>query len=419
MRVLVIGAGMAGLALAQKLHSSGVDVAVFERGTAVADGMAGYGILIDGHGQRALKHCLPANIFEAFDRAAGHAGVSVHFLDEMARTLTAFEGPAGPSGQAQRRSIERLKLRSILLGGLEGPGSPIQWGKEFTSYEILGEDGRVRAHFSDGSHADGDVLVGADASNSRVRAQYLNGLKRLDLGITNLVGRTPLTADLLKGLPRNFIDGSVNNVVPPGPGWMFLSAWRTAARNGAADETGNYLVWAYAAARKDFPDSIEKLQGHVVTDIVLRRMEKWSPTLRNLVLHSDMETVKAVPIRSMPELPYWKPSQITLVGDAIHNMTPMAGIGANTALRDAAILADRLIAAGKDKRAMLDGIGAYEKAMRTYANSAVGLSRLNAERAAHGGVISRRFFRSFLRVVDAVPPLKRKVFEDLSKKYDN
>jgi salicylate hydroxylase len=33
-----------------------------------------------------------------------------------------------------------------------------------------------------------------------------------------------------------------------------------------------------------------------------------------------------------------------LLGDAIHNMTPMAGVGANTALRDADLLRRQLIA---------------------------------------------------------------------------
>ncbi|WZB68160.1 NAD(P)/FAD-dependent oxidoreductase [Achromobacter xylosoxidans] len=345
MRVLVVGAGMAGLALAQKLKAAGIDVAVFERGGAMADSLAGYGILIDGNGQRALRHCLPAAALDAFERTAGHAGTGVYFLDQMARRLTAFEGSA--PGQVARRSIERLALRRILSTGLDAPGGPIQWGRTFTHYERLGTDGPIRAHFADGSHADGDVLVGADASNSRVRTQYLGQLRRLDLGITNLVGRVPLTPQLRDSLPGHLTDGSVNNVVPPGPGWMFLSAWRAAAGPGrAADGIEDYLVWAYAAKRASLPGDVEALPGGALLEIALRRIEDgrrccarccrartWTPSAR-----CRYAACRSCRRGSRPR---------HVDGDAIHNMTPMAGIGANTALRDAALLADRLIEAAE------------------------------------------------------------------------
>lgn len=90
----------------------------------------------------------------------------------------------------------------------------------------------------------------------------------------------------------------------------------------------------------------------------------------------------------------------------------MAGIGANTALRDAALLADRLIEAAEGGKSIASAIGAYESEMRAYANPAVALSRLNAERAVNGGALSRHLFRGFLRTVEAVPALKRKMFAD-------
>ena len=48
--------------------------------------------------------------------------------------------------------------------------------------------GRRDSH-TDGGTAEGDLVVGADGSNSRVRHQYLPHLRRLELGVLNIAGR--------------------------------------------------------------------------------------------------------------------------------------------------------------------------------------------------------------------------------------
>ncbi|MDA3672146.1 MULTISPECIES: FAD-dependent oxidoreductase [Burkholderia cepacia complex] len=420
MRVLIIGAGLAGLALAQRLVAAKVDVAVFERNASTSDGLAGYGIYIDRNGQRALQTCLPRATFDEFDRIAGHSGVRIHFSDERLGCLAVYDAATSTESEepaVQRRSIPRLELREILQRGLDGPGGVIHWGKEFQSYEIPKDDGPIRAHFADGTYVVGDVLIGADASNSRVRTQYLPSFNRLDLGIANIVGRTPLTPELRSRLPSHLIDGSVNNVIPPGQGWMFLSAWRQ-SKDTATSHSGDYLVWAYASARAGFAADLERQPGNILCEVVLKRIAKWSPYLHTVVSASDMRTVAAVPLRTMPRLPDWQPTRVTLVGDAVHNMTPMAGIGANTALRDAAILSGQLLDAISGRRTLVDAVGQYERQMRGYANAAVELSRLNAERAASGGFVGRHMFRAVLRVAEAIPPFKRRMFASMSKKYD-
>jgi 2-polyprenyl-6-methoxyphenol hydroxylase-like FAD-dependent oxidoreductase len=109
----------------------------------------------------------------------------------------------------------------------------------------------------------------------------------------------------------------------------------------------------------------------------------------------------------MPTLEPWEPSNVTLLGDAIHNMTPMAGIGANTALRDAAELAEALL--NQDTTDLTARIGAYEQNMREYANQALALSTRNA---ASPKRLPRTAFRSLLRIAEAIPPVKRKVFNN-------
>src|SRR4029079_5927836 len=96
----------------------------------------------------------------------------------------------------------------------------------------------------------------------------------------------------------------------------------------------------------------------------------------------------------------------TLLGDAIHNMTPMAGIDATTALRDADLLRRNLIAAGPDVTA---AVADYERRMLDYGFAAVGQSLRNARFAASGRPVTRRLMRAALRGVYLVPPIKRRM----------
>jgi 2-polyprenyl-6-methoxyphenol hydroxylase-like FAD-dependent oxidoreductase len=65
----------------------------------------------------------------------------------------------------------------------------------------------VTAHFADGSSARGDILVGADGVNSRVRQQYLPHAPRLDTGGTGIQGKVWLTGALRARLPARLQDG--------------------------------------------------------------------------------------------------------------------------------------------------------------------------------------------------------------------
>jgi 2-polyprenyl-6-methoxyphenol hydroxylase-like FAD-dependent oxidoreductase len=56
----------------------------------------------------------------------------------------------------------------------------VHFGAEFHRYEPASE--RIRAHFTNGTSADSDLLVGADGANSAVQRQLLPSAIIDDLG---------------------------------------------------------------------------------------------------------------------------------------------------------------------------------------------------------------------------------------------
>jgi 2-polyprenyl-6-methoxyphenol hydroxylase-like FAD-dependent oxidoreductase len=99
-----------------------------------------------------------------------------------------------------------------------------------------------------------------------------------------------------------------------------------------------------------------------------------------------------------------------LLGDAIHSMTPFRGIGANIALRDAAVLCTKLVEAAQGQEPVLKAVHEYEEAMGAYAFDAVEASLQSMEHA-----ITRKqnpqfqLSRTAMRVMNRVPVLKRRL----------
>jgi 2-polyprenyl-6-methoxyphenol hydroxylase-like FAD-dependent oxidoreductase len=411
-KVLIAGAGLGGLCLAHGLRQAGGDVQVLERRPSPADQPASYGIHLNQDGLAALHACLPAENWAQLDAAAQPARDAVRFWDQRLRVLAEIDHePAGVASDpiTRRRAVSRAALRDALLTGLNtrttDPADVIQWGVPADGYTGAPDDG-VTVHGGDGRGRAADLLVGADGANSRIRAQRLPGLDRQELGILNVAGRVRLTRDVAGRLPAALIDGAVNNIVPSGPGWMFVSTWPAA---GSAPATGEpLLVWAWAAGRDRYPGGVDKLPPDQLRDLVAGWLTGWAPALRDLVAGTDAASVALVPLRIMPHLDAWSASRVTLLGDAIHNMTPMAGIGANTALRDADQLRRAPLNPGPGDLAAR--VGQYEQQMRGYANQALGLSTRNARQAATPSRPARLAFRTLLRAAEAIPPVKRAVF---------
>ena len=133
----------------------------------------------------------------------------------------------------------------------------------------------------------------------------------------------------------------------------------------------------------------------------------WDPTLRRIFAECDPATIVGMRFRQSTLVDPWPATTVTVLGDAIHNMTPVGGLGANSALRDAAALAQQLIAV-RDGAPLVPAIAAYETRMRDWGFTAVRQSRNNAQRAITSNPRARRASRAYFRTRRALHHLSHR-----------
>jgi 2-polyprenyl-6-methoxyphenol hydroxylase-like FAD-dependent oxidoreductase len=372
-----------------------------------------------------------------FAATAGTPRLHVDVLDHQLNLLHSVSLPAIPGEPGDGHlAVNRITLREILLSGL---GDAVYFGARFTHFSTE-HSGTVTAHFADGTSAVGDVLVAADGAHSAVRAQYLPNAVLRPAGITSISAKIPLTRDALDLLPDESRQGLSLVFAPKG----FMCIWHvmrfgwderggvkdSAAGNDAEllkawpgmlyDNTRDYIMWGLWAAEGKFPDGTVQMRGQELIDLALRLTPTWHPDFRALFARSDPSTAFPLSIVTSEPVPAWKTTSITLLGDAIHTMTPGQGVGANTSLRDAQLLGRELAAVQRGEKELLSAIANYEAEMIPYGFARVADSL--AQNGTSGGdplhkpVIGRAVLsmnRAYFRAVDKVPSLQRKFLEDL------
>jgi 2-polyprenyl-6-methoxyphenol hydroxylase-like FAD-dependent oxidoreductase len=415
--VAIIGGGMGGLCLANGLKKAGISVAVYERDQSPDSRPQGYRIHIDTQGSTALHECLPQHLWDLFRSTGGDFSQGFSVVTQQLHELLNLRRIGGREDTiARHRSISRITLRRILLAGLE---HDVHFNKRFLRYEET-SDGAIRAHFEDGSSAQADLLVAADGVNSLVRKQYLPHAEPADTGVVGIGGTIPLTDGVMALAPHLLLDGPVM-VVPPTACSMFMAMWK---RSGEAAQTlrrlgiegplpgdEDYLILALGG-RPDFfgLDNQAAFTGSTLKDALRRTVAGWHPSLRKLVEMIDEQQLFLNQVRTAPRPAPWESTQVTLLGDAIHSMTPYRGVGGNIALKDAALLSSQLLQAHRGEKPLLHAIAEYEASMREYAFSAVADS-LKAMKQFTGEKKNPAFsiFKTGMRVVNAMPKLKDKL----------
>ncbi|MFH9668632.1 FAD-dependent monooxygenase [Streptomyces globisporus] len=313
-KAIVIGAGIGGLTAAVALRRAGLDVEVYERATEL--GAAGSGLSVMSNALAALDS---AGIDLGLEKR-GQVLESYRVKTSRGRLIREFPFPEiiGRLG-VPSVLITRSALQAALLEAAEG--IPVVLGAQAERFDPDPPGGGVSVHFTDGSRADGDVLIGADGFNSAVRRQLTGpgDEPSQDSGYICWLALVPFDHP-------NFTPGSVTHF------------WGSGQRFGLVDMGDGTLYWW---GTKNMPtEESHDWQGG--KEDVRRAFAGWAEEVQQAIAQTPQESILAVPSRDRAFLEQWGRGPVTLLGDAAHPMLTSLGQGSCMAIEDAVVLARHL-----------------------------------------------------------------------------
>lgn len=160
MKVLIVGAGIAGPTLAFWLNKSGHEVTIVEHARELRSG----GYLIDFWGA-GFDVAQRMGIVPEL-RTRGYLFTEARAIDRNGRKIASFNPEAVIESNKRYLSIPRTDLAAVIYNSLGG-AVELMLGDTVRDLDDDGE--RVRVTFNSGSTRDFDLVIGADGLHSRVR----------------------------------------------------------------------------------------------------------------------------------------------------------------------------------------------------------------------------------------------------------
>jgi FAD-dependent urate hydroxylase len=324
-RVLIVGGGIAGLALAPILARTGDEVEVVERERAWRP--AGTGIYLPGNAARALR------AFGLEAQVASRAVAIAHqrFYDHHGRLLCEVDVAELWAAVGPCLAVHRAELHALLR---EAAGEvPIRIG--LAVERVAQRDGAVTVGFGDGTSGTYDLVVGADGIHSAVR--------RLTFEPT--------------AVPRPV--GQVGwRFLAPRPAevttWSVMLGRRTTLLTLPLDGDRVYCYCDVVSPRGH--DTSEGGSAERLRQIFSEFADPAAELLDSLGAAADIHvsTIEEVALDS------WAREHVVLIGDAAHATSPNMAQGAAMALEDALVLTDCL----QRIPAIPDAIAAFEARRR-------------------------------------------------------
>ncbi|KAF9900420.1 hypothetical protein EC991_007354 [Linnemannia zychae] len=338
-RVLIAGAGLAGLFLGILLEKAGIPYQIFERSAEIRP----LGAIM----------CLSPNVLPAFEQLglleelmsfSKPGRVATMFTDKLKTIGDLVPASADVIGY-DRLLFARPELHDMLFKQI--PSEKIHMSKKVLSFQQNHEG--VMLRFNDNTSVHGDILIGADGTHSAVRQHLYKTLekenllpkadsKEMNRGYISLVGTTD-ALDPVKypGLLKEdsesyYVIGDKNTPYT----WVTFMV------------PGNRICWNVVIqlgleelADDQFRSSDWTPQQNQELLDLIRHFKTPYGTLGDLFDATPLDRVCKVYFEDML-FETWNHGRTVLIGDAAHKLLPSTGAGAVNALQDAIILANHI-----------------------------------------------------------------------------
>lgn len=337
-QIIVIGAGIGGLAAALALQRRGFKVAVYERASEIRE--IGAGVVIAPNARRALRDLGVDAALEAVSCSVSVLHTCNYRTGEIVRTNRneeIMERQGMGVLQVHRADLHNLLREAVRANDAEA----LRAGHEFVRLEQ--DTSGVSVTFANGVSCRADVVIGADGNASAVRSFLFPGEAPRFNG--QVAFRALIPDELVPAVVRER-----QLAMHPAPGRYLLHYPLRGGRIMNLIGCGQSASWQEEGW--SIPASNEEFAEHY---------SDFAPDLVALIRSIPPGELFKWGLRDREPLKTWTLGRVTMLGDAAHPMTPFLGQGACMALEDALLLGRAFAAASTIDEALRR----YEGARKT------------------------------------------------------
>jgi FAD-dependent urate hydroxylase len=360
LKVIVIGAGIGGLAAGIALSQAGFGVEIYDRVQELRP--VGAGISLWSNGVKVLNRLGLGREIAAIGGPMRQ--MQYRWMDDTLLNDISLEPLIKAVGQPPY-PVARAALQNLLMEAYAARSAePVRLGHDCVAIEERGD--QVIATFSNGVQAQGDLLIAANGVRSNLR-EYVLGQPLLPkyAGYVNWNGLVDASAALA---PENT--------------WMiYVGDHQRASMMPVADDR---LYFFFDVPFDSVPESTDYRAE------LAHYFQGWAEPVQQLIAACDPANMARLAIHDVGPIDRLVRGKVALIGDAAHTTCPDLGQGGCQALEDAWVLVESLVV---NNLGIEDALERYERRRIDRVNGLVNKARERAEMIhGHDPVVTQQWY---------------------------